>query len=208
MKKNKFKLIKKNAIYTIPVILIIWSIFVFFGILDFMPKAQSYFLEVIPHKENLDFVYIIEINFESNGSFIAGKPVDVDVKVFFNNKNPNNAHINWKDVEIGIGGQECYIYKDKITPQGKKFHRMVKLNKNKDKNIFSTKQKVIFEQSGNQLVFSMLYVDGKPAVINKTKFINIEERSVWLSVVQNRIALSLTFIALALTLIQMFREFL
>lgn len=203
MKKKKLK----KLINIIPGLLIFCSIFIFFGLLDFMPKAKTDFQTIIPSKDNPDFVYIVEMGFSSNGSFIAGKPVDVEVKVFFNYNNPNNSEIKWDEVEIGIGGQECYIYKDKVA-QGKKVSRMVKLSNLKDKNIFITKQKVIFEQSGKQLIFSMLNVNGKPSVINNNKYINIEERSVWLSVVQNRIALSLTIIALALTLVQIFRELL
>jgi len=194
--------IKLKWIYLIPLIFFIWSILSFFNIASFIPKAEYHFQEpyIIEIEKGID--YIITMNFVSDGAFVAGKKIDVEVEI---SRGIGKKFVDGDNI-IFIEGSSRYPKKERAygTYEGGMMYLMV--IDGGEKLVGS--ELIYFSSPGEYNIYSGLIFsneDGQLGGKSENK-IHISGPEVWLNVEQNNRILALTLIIIAITLFSIFHQ--
>lgn len=184
----------KKIIWGLSILLMSWGILAFFGIFDFIPKGEVSFMEATM-SDNHELQYFILTNFKTDGAFISGKPIEIHIELTKLSKN-QPASDNY---EVQLGGSETYFY-PKISRNGLFSSPRINLKKSEE-NKWEGSVTAVFDQPGEFPIYTWIKNPESVIVGTSSKSINIEQRSTWLSVLQNRRIFALTLILVAFGLV-------
>lgn len=198
---------KKSHILKILQIIIVLVFFslaylAFVGIFSFIPEAEYHFQEPYVVEETKGIDYIITINFKSDGAFIAGRRINVEVEV--------SRVIGKKFVEgdnfimIGSSGS-AYEYPLGKMDYGLYNGSIITLRVMGDGEKLKGSQSIFFNCPGEYPIYSNLVFlnEDDRIVIQSENKILISSSEAWLPIEQNNRIFSLTLIIVALTLISL-----
>jgi len=200
---NLMKIVSK-ILHIIVLILFIWAFLAlaFSGKFSFIPEAEYHFQEPYVVEETKGIDYIITVDFKSNGAFIAGKPINVEVEV--------SKLIGKKFVEgenfiiIGSSGS-AYEYPLRKIEHGLYKGSIIYLRVMGDGEKLIGSKSIFFSSPGEYPIYSTLvfFNEDVQIGIQTENKIPISSSEAWLTIEQNNRIFSLTLVIVALALISL-----
>jgi hypothetical protein len=183
-------------IISLAILFLIWGIFAFIGIFDLVPEAEISFVEAtIGEDHNIQWMVLTE--FKTEGAFISGKSIRAHIELV---KGPENK-ISFENYEVNIGGSETFLYPKKIS-NGFFPSPIIELTKSEE-NKWVGSTEIVFDQPGEFPLYTWIKSPDTIIIGKSSKIINIEPRSTWLSVLQNRRIFALTLILISFGLLNL-----
>ena len=183
---------------SIVVIIFIWAIFAFFGKFAFTPTVSYKISEPILNKENKNIDYWVDVVYSSEGAFVAGEPVEVEVSV----RRAQGAKFIDVNTNCMIFDKNSYfimnIGETKINPEG-----VVCLDYYVEEDKLYNKGDILYDVPGSFLAYGIMFStdDSKIVEFESKKQVHISPHDVARQIENNNRIFSLTLIMIGLAII-------